>query len=463
MKNKRIADVSIVVLILLVVIITLVKMNFRNNECFEMLSFVIEAALVGSIADWFAITALFEEPFLVGKIPIIASHTAIISKNRDSIVSAVANMVQNELLSKKILKVKLEGVNIVDGLIDFVDENIRTRSELYEVLIAYFIKKINNVDTLEFARFLENNLKQKIVGIDISVYFSNGISYGIKNHEFKEIYNIILDSIIEYINRSDTKVILKKFADDLLKKEANSLVMEKIIGILKSVNAINTSDVIISTLYQINKILSNLKDDTDLLRFEIIEKIEQILKKINTDNKVKGDIEKWKIETIKKISIENYLNEIIKDIINIITEKEVIIANDNLNEYNKVKSDLFSKDDIIPDFIWIKTWIKTQLKKHWNGLKNNYTNKNVIDQFIKESLFRLMESKYENVGYLVKQVLNKMDDESLNNFIKQKAGNDLHGIRINGCIIGALFGGFVFVVTHIIYGLILPNIFNLKL
>ena len=95
MRNKRIADLSIVGLIILVIIITFTKMNFRNNEWFEMLSFIIEAALVGAIADWFAITALFEEPFLVGKIPIIASHTAIISKKRESIVNAVANMVQN--------------------------------------------------------------------------------------------------------------------------------------------------------------------------------------------------------------------------------------------------------------------------------------------------------------------------------------------------------------------------------
>jgi len=76
MKNKKIADLSVVILILLVIIITLIKMDFSNNHYLEMLSFVIEAALVGSIADWFAVTALFEEPFLVGRLPIIASHTS---------------------------------------------------------------------------------------------------------------------------------------------------------------------------------------------------------------------------------------------------------------------------------------------------------------------------------------------------------------------------------------------------
>ena len=170
----------------------------------DLLSFVIEAALVGAIADWFAITALFEEPFLVRKIPIIASHTAIISKNRESIVDAVANMVQNELLSEKVLKSKIEEINIVDRLIAFVDKSISTKSELYEKLIDYFIEKINGLDTLEFAKYLENHLKQKIETRDISLYIDKGISYGLESDKFNEIFNITLDIVSEYINRDGT-------------------------------------------------------------------------------------------------------------------------------------------------------------------------------------------------------------------------------------------------------------------
>lgn len=458
MKNKRIADLSVVGLITLVIIITLLKMNFRNNECFEMLSFVIEAALVGSIADWFAVTALFQEPFLVGKIPIIASHTAIISKHRDSIVNAVANMVQNELLSEKVLKDKIEEINIVDSLINFVDMNISTRSKLYEKLIDYFIEKINSVDTSKFANFLEIHLKEKIETIDISIYLDKCISSGIQSNEFKEIFNITLDFVIEYLNHDDTKDILENFLNDILTQDANSIVMEKIIGILKSVNAINTSDITISIINQSNKLLLNLKNEDDLLRHELINQIEQLLRKVSIDNKVKIDVEKWKIKIIKEISLEDYLNAIIKDVIKVITEKEIYLCNVPIEKCISLEKNLLGKEDIFS----IVTWIKTQLENYWNVLKTDYVNKKIIDGFIKESVFKFIKSKYQNVGYLVKQVLNNMNDESLNNFIKQKAGNDLHGIRINGCVVGALFGGFVFVVTHLIYDLILPNIFNIK-
>ncbi|WP_298840192.1 DUF445 domain-containing protein [Clostridium sp.] len=458
MKNKKIADLSVALLISLVIIITLVKMNFGSNEYFEMLSFIIEAALVGAIADWFAITALFKEPFLVGKIPIIASHTAIISKNRMIIVDAVANMVQNELLSKKILKNKIDEINIADRLIEFIDKNVRMKSQLYEELIDYFIEKLSCIDTLKFALFLETNLKQKIEPIEISVYINKAITFGVESEEFKELFNIILDNVIEYINNKETFKILNKFSNEILKKEANNLFMKKIIGILESVNAINTSDISTSILKQANLLVTNLKNEDDILRLEIIEQITLLFKKANKDDYVKSCIDEWKINIIEEISLKDYLNVIIKNILEIITKKQVYLSNNYLNNSDKSEKSLLGKKDIIS----IVSWIKKELQFSFNNLKNDSTNKKTMDDFIKKSIFKFIESKYQNVGAIVKQVLNNMDDNTLNDFIIKKAGNELHGIRINGCIVGALFGGFVFALTHLVYDFILPNIFNIK-
>jgi len=459
MKNKKIADMSVALLISLVIIITIIKMNFGSNEYFSMLSFIIEASLVGAIADWFAITALFKEPFLVGKIPVIASHTAIISKNRIIIVDAVANMVQNELLSERILKSKIEEINIADRLIQFINKNISSKSQLYEKLVELFIKKLGNIDTLKFAKSLETSLKQKVEPIDLSIYLDKVISQVVESDEFKEIFNITLNNVIEYINRKETFEILNGFANEILKKEANNLFMKKIIGILESVNAINTSDISTSILKQANELLTNFKNEDDILRLEIIEQITQLFEKVNTDDYVKSGIEEWKIRIIKEISLKDYLNIIIKSVVTIITEKKVYLNNNYLKESDKFQESLLTKQDIIS----VASWINCELEKCFNNLKDDSTNIKTMDEFIKKLIFKFIESKYQNVGDIVKQVLNNMDDNTLNNFIIKKAGNELHGIRINGCVVGALFGGFVFVATHLIYDLILPNIFNIKL
>ncbi len=66
-----------------------------------------EASLVGGIADWFAITALFRHPL---SLPI--PHTAIIPSRKDRIGRSLGNFVQNNFLSPEVLAAKLRAAQI---------------------------------------------------------------------------------------------------------------------------------------------------------------------------------------------------------------------------------------------------------------------------------------------------------------------------------------------------------------
>ena len=57
-----------------------------------------EAATVGALADWFAVTALFRHPLGV-PIP----HTAIIPRNRQRLANALAQFVHDKFLDKEVL------------------------------------------------------------------------------------------------------------------------------------------------------------------------------------------------------------------------------------------------------------------------------------------------------------------------------------------------------------------------
>ncbi|HET6837202.1 MAG TPA: DUF445 family protein, partial [Gemmatimonadales bacterium] len=66
-----------------------------------------EASMVGGIADWFAITALFRHPL---GIPI--PHTAIIPSRKDRIGRSLGNFVQNNFLSPEVLAAKLRAAQL---------------------------------------------------------------------------------------------------------------------------------------------------------------------------------------------------------------------------------------------------------------------------------------------------------------------------------------------------------------
>jgi uncharacterized membrane-anchored protein YjiN (DUF445 family) len=66
-----------------------------------------EAAMVGGLADWFAVTALFRHPL---GIPI--PHTAIVAHRKDRIGRSLGNFVGNNFLAREVIARQLAGMRL---------------------------------------------------------------------------------------------------------------------------------------------------------------------------------------------------------------------------------------------------------------------------------------------------------------------------------------------------------------
>ena len=81
-----------------------------------------EAAMVGGLADWFAVTALFRHPL---GIPI--PHTAIIAARKDQIGRSLGNFVQRHFLSRDVLAEKLAHAKVAEHLATWLSEPANAR------------------------------------------------------------------------------------------------------------------------------------------------------------------------------------------------------------------------------------------------------------------------------------------------------------------------------------------------
>ena len=79
--------------------------------------FCAEAALVGGIADWFAVTALFKKP--LG----FPYHTAILPRRRPQFVKACVTMVQREFFSRRKIFYHLEKFHMLPLLLAWLRED----------------------------------------------------------------------------------------------------------------------------------------------------------------------------------------------------------------------------------------------------------------------------------------------------------------------------------------------------
>ena len=81
-----------------------------------------EAAMVGGLADWFAVTALFRHPL---GLPI--PHTAIIPANKDRIADAMANFLRTHFLTPQVVVRRLRPINLAALVGGFLTDPARLR------------------------------------------------------------------------------------------------------------------------------------------------------------------------------------------------------------------------------------------------------------------------------------------------------------------------------------------------
>ena len=104
---------------------------YPNNIISEGILFVTEAALVGGVADWFAVTALFKKP--LG----FPFHTAILPNRRQDFIDASVNMVQNEFFSSRSIFKKLSNLHLLPNLLEYLK-----KPDIRRAIIALMFSEI---------------------------------------------------------------------------------------------------------------------------------------------------------------------------------------------------------------------------------------------------------------------------------------------------------------------------------
>ena len=100
-RSKRFATIALVIAVLAWLALMLTtKLLPEYTWLIHILMLSAEAGVVGGLADWYAITVLFRNPF--GKMPIpkfLRDHTEIIPRNKDRIAESMGRFVQENFLS----------------------------------------------------------------------------------------------------------------------------------------------------------------------------------------------------------------------------------------------------------------------------------------------------------------------------------------------------------------------------
>jgi uncharacterized membrane-anchored protein YjiN (DUF445 family) len=126
LERMKLRATGLLILMGLVFVVT--RMFEPQHPWLGYLRATAEASMVGGIADWFAITALFRHPL---NIPI--PHTAIIPNRKDRIGRSLGNFVQNNFLSPEVLTAKLKAAQLTRRAAEWLSQMEHARLAAQQV------------------------------------------------------------------------------------------------------------------------------------------------------------------------------------------------------------------------------------------------------------------------------------------------------------------------------------------
>ena len=116
-----------------------------------------EAAMVGGLADWFAVTALFRRPL---GLPI--PHTAIISNRKDAIGASLGEFVGENFLSEEVVRNKIRSAQIASRLGTWLRDPANSK-QLTDELAGVISWATSRGDDDDMAEVIEESFRRVVL------------------------------------------------------------------------------------------------------------------------------------------------------------------------------------------------------------------------------------------------------------------------------------------------------------
>lgn len=359
-----------------------------------------EAALVGALADWFAVTALFRHPL---GIPI--PHTAIVPRNKSRIGRSLGLFVQRNFLTEKALEG--ESLNITGAVARWL-EVPANRKNITSRVTALLPRIVSSLEEREVKAFVDDQVEEFISKID----FAKTGAKLFRTLTANGMHEVVLDEIVRH-SRGFFRANQEWFRREL--REASPWFVPEFVD-KRIFNAIveKTEDTFSKALSDKNHELRRRLHGSVLI---FIEKLES-----SEDFRVKGE-----------------------------ALRSVLLSSEIFRGYMSSLRDAFLqgiKNDATSDSSLLAATVDRILANFVGTMKASPALQHRMDTFMRGVLRAAFGEESSHVADLIARTIEGWDTKTLVSKLEEQVGSDLQYIRINGTLVGGLVGLVLYYVTR---------------
>ena len=355
-----------------------------------------EAGMVGGLADWFAVTALFRHPL---GLPI--PHTAIIPRNKDRIGEALANFLKENFLIAPVVARRMRHIDLAGAAGRFLQapqgEETRIRKGASRLIADLF----ESLDDERLGGFVKSSIANRLRNAEVSPLIGHALASAIN----EDRHVPMLEAAIRWTARAlDANEGLIR---DMVKKRANWVL--KLAGLDEKL-----SNAIVDGM---RKLSVDMEADP---AHPVRVKIEQALADLANDLQLNPDT-RAKVEAMKMQLLDN---------------RSVGLWLDTLWQKGREAIIRAARN---PDAAMAGK-LGEVLKSMGQSLEKDARMKRAINQFARRAVSGMAASYGGSIVKLVSETVRGWDAQTITDRLESAVGRDLQYIRINGTLVGGSVG-----------------------
>lgn len=412
MKKNKLGNRSLAIAVICMSgCLTLKYFNIYKGDWLEILLAGFEAAVVGGVADWFAVRALFQEI----PIPVVKKHTNIIVKSREKLSAGIVDLVNNEWLSKDMIRDKIMAVSLAKPIVDYLledDNQEAIRKTLKPELEALVLK----LDHDNVVLTLEGIICPAVKNINLAVPLGNLLKQTVSQKDHYGMLHVFLEVMKDKVSADSTLEFLVSEVKTLVNKQKEgSQLKGLLVGAGQVLGAIKPQRIAVGIQEQLVQLIDDIKSNPE--EHKIIIALDKQLyeygeRLAHGDEKAQADINQFGEHFLDSGIVKQSLTRL-KAMI-----KESLFENEN--EYTLL--------------------IRDKVNIMLQSFHNDESKIEQTDAWLKSTLLQLIETHHYKIGELVGESLQKLSNVELVKQIESKVGEDLQYIRLNGAIVGGIVG-----------------------
>ncbi len=354
-----------------------------------------EAAMVGGMADWFAVTAIFRRPL---GLPI--PHTAVIPNNQDRIADAVGRFIADNFLKPSLVAERVKDKDLSEALGKWLVEPAQSTA-LAGGLVSAVPSLLDALDDETVSAFLRDQAAVAAEGASVAPAFGSVLEALAEQGRHQAILDALLKQGYRLLESN------QELIRDRIRNRSGWL--------MRFVSADRkVADTVINA---VSDLLYEVAIDRDHpLRQQLNTMVGEFADNLRSDPELQARVGSWVQEAAHHPTVVNAM------------------------EAGWVAFKAALRNDCQSPNGRLRTWIQNALTNLGEGLMREPKVRAALNTRLKGLLVELAARHGEDVAKLVSETIRKWDSQTIVDKLEMNVGRDLQYIRLNGTIIGGLVG-----------------------